>query len=162
MKLIKYILILLLISLLAAGCGDRRDEPGDEERRLDTTDTLVAPEIDTLQTDTTAADTAGQAQLDLTGTWTGTFDQRATTMKITEHQGNAVGGVVTINYRDPLNQTVKGTLNTENQTLTLKDQVHSRYRGTYNGKISEDGRRFSGTFTMDLDGSKINFNLTKK
>ncbi|MDH3268376.1 MAG: hypothetical protein OEM46_05930, partial [Ignavibacteria bacterium] len=61
-----------------------------------------------------------------------------------------------------INQEVKGRVSPTSLNMSMKDQLHSRYRGKYNGKISEDGKNFSGTFTMDLDGKKFAFNLKKK
>lgn len=99
---------------------------------------------------------------DIKGTWTGTFDKRATTLKITEQTDSSFSGKITINYREIINQEVKGRVSPTSLNMSMKDQLHSRYRGKYNGKISEDGKNFSGTFTMDLDGKKFAFNLKKK
>jgi hypothetical protein len=44
----------------------------------------------------------------------------------------------------------------------MADQLHSRFQGKYNGKFSEDKTKMSGTFTMNLDGTKVNFNFNKK
>ncbi len=99
---------------------------------------------------------------DLKGTWTGTFDKRATTLKITEQTDSSFSGKITINYREVINQEIKGTISPSTGKISMKDQLHSRYQGKYNGKLSEDGKNFSGTFTMDLDGKKFSFNLNKK
>jgi hypothetical protein len=99
---------------------------------------------------------------DIKGTWTGKFDKRATTMKITEQTDSSFSGKITINYREVINQEVKGRVSPTSLKMSMKDQLHSRYQGKYNGKISEDGKNFSGTFTMDLDGKKFSFNLIKK
>jgi hypothetical protein len=99
---------------------------------------------------------------DLKGTWTGTFDKRATTLKITEQTDSSFSGKITINYRQVINQNVKGSFSPATMKVSMKDQLHSRYQGKYNGKVSKDGKNFSGTFTMDLDGKKFSFNLNKK
>jgi predicted membrane protein len=99
---------------------------------------------------------------DIKGTWTGTFDKRATTLKITEQTDSSFSGKITINYREVINQEVKGTISPSTGKISMKDQLHSRYQGKYNGKLSEEGNNFSGTFTMDLDGKKFTFNLNKK
>ncbi len=99
---------------------------------------------------------------DIKGTWTGKFDKRATTMKITEQTDSSFSGKITINYREVINQEVKGRVSPTSLKMSMKDQLHSRYQGKYNGKISEDGKNFSGIFTMDLDGKKFSFNLIKK
>ena len=99
---------------------------------------------------------------DLNGTWTGTFDKRTTTLTITEQTDSSFSGKITINYREVINQEVKGTVSPSTGKISMKDQLHSRYQGKYNGKLSEEGKNFSGTFTMDLDGQKFTFNLNKK
>ena len=99
---------------------------------------------------------------DLKGTWTGKFDNRATTLKITEQTDSSFSGKISINYRQVINQEIKGAISPSTGKISMKDQLHSRYQGKYNGKLSEDGKNFSGTFTMDLDGKKFTFNLNKK
>jgi hypothetical protein len=99
---------------------------------------------------------------DLKGTWTGTLDKRTTTLKITEQTDSSFSGKITINYRQVINQDVKGSFSPATMKVSMKDQLHSRYQGKYNGKLSKDEKNFSGTFTMDLDGSKFSFNLNKK
>ncbi|MGB5288497.1 MAG: hypothetical protein WBN42_08385 [Ignavibacteriaceae bacterium] len=99
---------------------------------------------------------------DLKGTWTGTFDKRTTTLKITEQTDSSFSGKITINYREVINQDVKGNISPGSMKISMKDQLHSRYQGKYKGKLSEDGKIFSGTFTMDLDGKQFSFNLNKK
>jgi hypothetical protein len=46
--------------------------------------------------------------------------------------------------------------------MKMKDQLHSRFQGKYSGKLSEDADNYTGTFTMNLDGSKFSFDLNKK
>lgn len=99
---------------------------------------------------------------DLKGTWTGTFDKRATTLKITDQSDSSFSGKISINYREVINQEIKGAISPSTGKISMKDQLHSRYQGKYNGKLSEEGNNFSGTFTMDLDGKKFTFNLNKK
>jgi hypothetical protein len=99
---------------------------------------------------------------DLKGKWTGTFDKRSTVLNITEQTDSSFSGKISISYREAINQEVRGTISPTTSKMLMKDQLHSRYRGKYGGKLSEDGKNFSGTFTMDLDGSKLSFNLYKK
>ena len=99
---------------------------------------------------------------DIKGTWTGTFDKRTTTLKITEQTDSSFSGKISISYREAINQDVKGNISPTTLKMSMKDQLHSRYQGKYSGKLSENGKNISGTFTMDLDGSKFSFNLNKK
>ena len=96
------------------------------------------------------------------GTWSGTFDKRTTTLTITQQSDSSFSGKITINYRQVINQEVTGTFSPTTLKITMADQLHSRYQGKYNGKLSADGKNFSGIFTMDLDGKKFSFNLNKK
>jgi len=96
------------------------------------------------------------------GTWSGTFDSRACTLKITKQDSTAFSGSITINYREVVNQSVSGTINVEKNTVSMKDQIHSRYMGTYSGKLSSDIKNMSGTFTITVDKKNLSFNLNKK
>ena len=99
---------------------------------------------------------------DLKGIWVGTFDKRTTTFNITEQTDSSFSGKITINYRQVINQEVKGTFSPITLKMTMTDQLHSRYEGTYDGKLTNKLNNFSGTFTMKLDGAKFSFNLNKK
>jgi hypothetical protein len=99
---------------------------------------------------------------DLMGTWTGKFDNRATTLRITEQTDSSFTGKITISYREVINQDVTGTLSPSTNRINMKDMLHSRYRGTYSGSLSEDGTTYAGTFTMDLDKTKFQFSLKKQ
>jgi len=100
--------------------------------------------------------------LDLKGTYSGTLDSRATTLKITEQTDTTFTGSITINYREVINQKISGKLDQEKMTATMKDVLHSRFAGTYSAKISEDGKKLSGTFTQNVEKTKYSFSLTKK
>lgn len=99
---------------------------------------------------------------DIRGTWTGVFDKRATTLKITEQTDSSFSGKITIEYREVINQDVKGSFSPTTLKMTMTDQLHSRYQGSYSGKLSKELNNYSGNFTMKLDGSKFSFNLNKK
>ncbi|HLG32912.1 MAG TPA: hypothetical protein VI362_07705 [Ignavibacteriaceae bacterium] len=99
---------------------------------------------------------------DLKGTWTGTFDRRATTLIIKEQTDSSFSGNIIINYRQVINQEVKGSFSPVSMVMNMTDQLHSRYQGKYDGKLSENADHFSGTFIMNRDGSKFSFNLNKK
>lgn len=99
---------------------------------------------------------------DIKGTWTGTFDKRATTLTITEQTDSSFSGKISISYREAINQDIKGSFSPSTLKMTMTDQLHSRYQGSYAGNLSKDLNNFSGTFTMKVDGSKFSFNLNKK
>lgn len=99
---------------------------------------------------------------DLTGTWNGTFDKRSAVLKITEQNENEFKGKISIAYREAINQDVSGSIDTSSNLVTMIDLLHSRYMGKYNGRLSDDGKNISGTFTINMDGKKFAFNFKKK
>ncbi|MEE9430419.1 MAG: hypothetical protein V3V16_05220 [Melioribacteraceae bacterium] len=98
----------------------------------------------------------------LVGTWSGKFDSRKTVLVVTNQDAKGFSGKISIAYRKAINQEVKGKYNSDTKEVSMVDQLHSRFQGKYNGKISDDGKTYSGIFTMKLDGKKFKFNLTKK
>ena len=83
-------------------------------------------------------------------------------LSITEQTDSSFSGKISISYREAINQDVKGSFSPYTMNMKMKDQLHSRFRGKYNGKLSKNADNYSGTFTMDLDESKFSFNLNKK
>ena len=156
-----FIAIALLTIALFIGCEKKtdkiKDEINNEDVSVDTTSSIGQPDMEEPE--------AGEEMIiipDVKGKWTGTFDKRSTVLTITEQTDSSFSGKISISYREAINQNVKGTISPATLKMSMKDQLHSRYRGKYNGMLSEDGNNFSGTFTMDLDGSKLSFNLNKK
>lgn len=154
MKVKALLSLFLIVVLFIAGC-QKKEEPKAPENAPQT-QTVTPPPVDTVKA-------VPEVKIpDLVGTWTGTFDSRATTLKITEQTETAFKGSITINYREVINQKVSGKLNLETKEVSMNDQLHSRFAGSYFGKLSEEGDKYSGTFTMKVDKSKFKFSLTKK
>ena len=97
----------------------------------------------------------------LKGTWNGTFDGRSTVLNITDQTDSSFSGKINISYRQAINQEVKGTFSPTTLKMTMTDQLHSRFQGVYSGSLSKEADNFSGTFTLNNDGSKYSFNLNK-
>ena len=157
-KLIAVMIILTVIAFI--GC-----EKKTEQQQTEVKSENISPDTISSVSEPMDSEPVVEEKItipDIKGTWTGTFDKRATTMKITEQTDSSFSGKITINYREVINQEVKGRVSPTSLKMSMKDQLHSRYQGKYNGKISEDGKSFSGTFTMVLDGKRFVFNLTKK
>lgn len=160
--MLKRMLVVLIIftALTYLGCeqkNDRAEQPENSKVTADTTSKNKnrADPIDTIVV-------AKIIIPDLKGTWSGVFDGRSSTLNITEQIDSSFSGKITINYRQVTNQEVKGVLNTRTGEITMSDQLHSRYQGKYKGVLSTNSNNFSGTFTMDNDGTKYSFNLNKK
>lgn len=98
---------------------------------------------------------------DIKGTWSGSFDNKATTLTITEQTDSSFSGKINISYRQAINQEVRGSFSPATQEMTMTDQLHSRFQGEYKGRLSKDAENFSGTFALNRDGSKYSFNLNK-
>lgn len=99
---------------------------------------------------------------DITGRWSGMFDKRSTVLEITGQTDSSFSGKISISYREAIHQEVKGSFSPTTMDMSMTDQLHSRYQGKYNGKLSDDHKNFSGTFIMSLDNSKFSFNLNKQ
>ena len=157
-----FVVLVIITSVIYFGCEKKTDQ---SEEPTDNADTEVITSDTTSGDATTENETVEDVKItipDIRGTWTGTFDQRSTVLNITEQTDSSFSGKISISYRQAINQEVKGSLSPATMNMKMKDQLHSRFQGKYNGKLSEDADNYSGTFTMDLDGSKFSFNLNKK
>jgi hypothetical protein len=136
----KWVFTLLLILSIAAyfGCEKKTEENGNKDN--------PKTEIKTQ---------------DISGKWTGIFDGKSTVLDITEQTDSSFSGKINISYRQAINQEVKGTFSPTTLKMTMTDQLHSRFQGVYSGSLSKDADNFSGTFTLNNDGSKYSFNLNK-
>ena len=157
----KYIFLLMLtcsLIVLSAGCEKKAEKPEGEKTMKDTTN-MAQPEQQNADTTTMAENT--QKYPDLTGTWTGTFDSRSTTLKITDQTEDTFKGSMTIAYKQPLNKDISGQIKSDTD-VTMKDLTHSRFMGNYSAKLSDDGKKLSGTFTMNSDNTTYKFSFSKK
>jgi len=152
--LFKLILVITLIAIVIVvtipGCKNETASRGENQEITDDSVSAVAQQEPIIVIP------------DIKGTWTGTFDKRTTTLTITEQTDSNFSGKISIKYKETINQDVKGTFRPATQKVSMEDQVHSKYMGKYDGKLSDDGNNLSGTFTMNRDGTKTSFNLNKK
>jgi PBP1b-binding outer membrane lipoprotein LpoB len=141
-------LALFSFVFLASGCEKKVEEPKQVEQP-------VVPQVDTPKV------VEEQSVPDLVGTWKGTFDKRACTLKITTQEGLEFEGSITVNYRDVKNQKIKGSFDTEKLTFKMSDQIRNREAGTYYGKFNEDLSIMNGSFSVTADEVKraISFQL---
>lgn len=98
----------------------------------------------------------------LVGVWKGKLADRETVLTITSSKDNNVAGKIVINLGNLTRQNVKGTFNPETRALNMQDQLKQKDQGKYNGTVSEDGKTYSGTFTILKTNDKVNFKLFKK
>jgi hypothetical protein len=152
----------LLAVLVFTSCEQKKPEEVSVPKDTVQVKVEESAPVDTLKKDTTAVKEPVVVIPDLKGKWSGTLDQRATTLRITEQEGNSIKGTITINYREVINQQVNGTVNEKTMEVSLKDLLHSRYAGTYKGKLSDDMKKFSGTFTQNVEKTRFSFSLKKQ
>ena len=99
---------------------------------------------------------------DLVGKWTGKIYNRSATFDITKQDSSAFKGNLTIFFRENINQQVSGSFDPKSLKITMKDLIHNKSMGKYSGKLSDDFKTMSGTFTMNVDGKNYSFNFSKK
>jgi hypothetical protein len=153
-----FISLLLLSAISYFGC-ERKVEKTDQPKEEISTDGV------TPDTSVEIKDPLIEEKIiipDIKGTWTGTFDGKPTTLNITEQTDSSFSGKITINYKQALNQDVKGNFSPTVLKISMADQLHSKFMGKYDGKFSADYKNFSGTFAKNRDNSKYSFNLNKK
>jgi PBP1b-binding outer membrane lipoprotein LpoB len=150
----------LLSLLLLTSCEQKKTE--ETVLPKDTAKVEMPMAVDTLAQDTSMMKEPEVVIPDVKGKWTGTFDKRTTTLRITEQDGKSFKGKITINYREVINQQVSGMFDEESMEFTMKDLLHSRYAGTYKGKFSADMKSLSGTFTQNVEKTKFTFSLKKQ
>jgi PBP1b-binding outer membrane lipoprotein LpoB len=152
--------LFLVITLLFAGC-EKKDEPQPkvEQSPAGVNET---PQAATNTTVDTVKEEPKPEFPDMVGTWTGSLDGRATTLKITKQEGEKFSGTIVVNFREAVHQSVSGKINLEKRVVTMSDVLRARSMGTYYASLSEDGTKLSGTFTQTVDKIKAKFNLSKK
>jgi len=153
---------LLSVSLLISGCQKKQEEA---KPAASPATSQTAPAVDSAALKAQAVKEAAEkaaSEANMVGTWKGTLDSRAATLKITEQKENEFKGSIVVNYREQVNQQVSGKINPQTKEVTMKDLLHARTAGTYKGKLSADGKKFNGTFTVTVDGIKASFSLSLK
>ena len=162
-KFIKLLFTFLLLTAIAfVGCDEKKNKT--EEKR----DAVTNTEVQKIKTPAPKKITPKEKPVvvkkipDITGNWTGTFDGRSANLIIAEQSDSSFSGKVTINYRQQINQVVKGSFSPATMNMVMSDQTHSRFMGKYNGKLSNEASVYSGHFIMNVDGSKLSFNFKKK
>jgi hypothetical protein len=166
----KMIFMVMLVSLIAVWSCDSAKEKVEEA--TDKAGEMVNDAADkTTELADEVAKKAGEAADKvenivennfMIGTWSGKFDIRTGIIEITKQSGNNFEGKVTINLRTVIKQEIKGEYDPKTNKIVMKDQLRSKFKGVYNGTLSEDKQTMSGTFTKNLDNKKYQFNFNKK
>jgi hypothetical protein len=156
-KLFTVLTILAIVAFI--GCEKKTEQKQDEVEKETT-----MPDTSSSVSEPKDGEPMAQQPVvipDLKGKWTGTFDKRSTTFTITEQTDSSFSGKISIKYKEMLNQEVKGRFSPTTKKVYMEDQIHSKFMGKYNGRLSDDGKTLSGTFTMNRNGSKTSFTLNK-
>jgi len=161
-----FVVLFFLTAIVLSGCESKTEKTEQKKEPVQDTKTeKLVPEKqekETINEQTPPVEEKKISVPDIKGTYSGTFDEHPTVLKITEQTDSSFSGKITINYRQVINQEVKGSFNPTTLKISMKDQLHSRYQGKYKGILSKEGKNISGTFTMDLDGKQFSFHLNKK
>lgn len=150
---------LAVAGILLTGC-QKKEEPKEPAPQAQV-DQPAAPDTSMPKDTVKPAETKAPAA-ELKGTYSGMFDNRAATLKITSQDGNSFKGTISINYREAINQEISGTFNPDTKSASFKDLLHSRYAGSYSAKFSDDLKKLNGTFTQNVEKTKVSFSLSKK
>ena len=153
-------IIIISVSLIYFGCEKKAGESKQTDDGVKSENVSADTSSSVPSENEPAADNKIQIP-DLKGTWTGVFDGKSTTLQITEQTDSSFSGKISINYKQTLNQDVKGNFSPASLKISMADQLHSKFMGKYNGKLSKDYKNFSGTFTKNRDNSNFSFNLNK-
>ena len=148
------IFILFISLFLITGCGKKEENQevqkpsANEPAAVDTAKKMTAVPKDTIP--------------DITGNWAGTFDQRSATMSVIKQTGTGFSAIMNVNYRQPFNKTINGTIDPQTNSIKMEDLGSSRFNGRYEAQLSDDGKQIKGTFIMRADGKSYGFNFKMK
>jgi ABC-type enterochelin transport system substrate-binding protein len=150
--------IIMALSVLLIGCDNNKPEPEAKEK----VKSEVKQEAQEVNEGSEVVEKKVKPEIKkLMGTWVGTLDKRKATLVISEETDKKFKGKITINYRNPVNQEVEGSYD-ESGSVSMKDMLHSRYKGTYSGKLIEGDSAIRGTFKTLVDKNEFDFILTKQ
>lgn len=153
-EFIGLIFIIFISFFIITGCG-KKEESGEAQKP----ETSKSSAVDT----NNQMSAVPEATIpDITGNWSGIFDQRSATMSVIKQTGRDFSATMTINYRQPLTKTVNGTINPENRTVKMEDLIESRYSGRYSGQLSENGKQIKGSFVLNSNSKSYGFNFKMK
>ena len=153
-ELFGLIFILFISLFLIAGCG-KKEENGEVQKP-------AANEPAAVDTANKVSEAPKVTVPDITGNWAGTFDQRSATMSIIKQNGTEFSAIMNVNYRQPFNKTINGTIDPKTNSIKMEDLNASRFSGKYNGQLSDDGKQIKGNFIMKADGKSYGFNFKMK
>lgn len=101
----------------------------------------------------------------LTGDWTGTFDNRDATVTITEiDKDGALKGVVSVRYKNQLHEQISGTVDLKTGKVVFDDMVtNGNLDGIYRGLLDkgEETMTIAGTYTNKKTGKKVEYTFSK-
>ncbi len=97
----------------------------------------------------------------LQGEWTGKFEGRDMKMEFTSIENNIVKGNITVTYNKDVTQEFEGTYNPTKKVLTLKDLLDKKFKGSYKITPAEDGQKLIGTYILNSNKTKVEFDASK-
>ena len=99
----------------------------------------------------------------LVGNWKGTFDNTPATLEITEANKNEMLATISVNYKKPLTENLKGGLNLETKSFHFNDLNPNNgiLDGRYSGDFTDDFTSFSGTYQNSQTRKQVKFSFKK-
>lgn len=99
----------------------------------------------------------------LFGEYTGTFDNRESTLHLYKAKKNQVDGYVNVKYETMLKESIKGSIDMEEKTINLDDVVENgNLDGKYEGVFNEDFSVITGTYQNYKTKKEVKFIFEKK
>lgn len=148
--LFKWFQVVLVMIIMLSACKSESEKTNSEKQDKENIPGEVTP-----------VEKSKKLFPDIKGAYWGEFDNKQTVLDITKQTDTSFYGKITINYSEIINQEVKGYFSPATKEIHMEDQLRSRYKGEYDGKLSIDYNDISGTFTMDVDHRQFTFNLNK-
>lgn len=142
-----FVVLFMGTAVFFTGC-EKKDQPANN----DTTNTTT---VDTVKTPPAPVTPT------LTGNWTGKFRDKKMVLKVASQTGSDFEGETTVSWAKPLVSKVKGSVDPATKALKFEDVERGPDAGLYEGTLSEDGKTFTGKFSLNSAPNKT-FDVTLK
>lgn len=150
--------LVLLGFFFVIGCQQKQAEPEKKAETVTQQPAAAQPAQDTVK----KVEEVKAVVPDMKGTWNGTLDGFNATLTVTEQKDKSFSGTVKVTMREAVSKSVKGEINLEKMTLSMRDSGAGRVGGNYSGEFSKDGKSVKGSFTYTETKGKAKFSFSKK
>ena len=97
------------------------------------------------------------------GKYVGKFDNRKATLEITNFTKKEANATITVTYKTTLHETLKGTINLNNNTFHFDDvyKTNGKLDGQYNGTLNQKTKTLAGEYQNYKTKKKVSFKFVK-